>query len=211
MAKTNGYLEDMHERWISPKTRELYIHGVDSSVGGEYDGEEPGVEYMMANKVIKNLHYLLHQSKTEPVTIHMHTCGGMWEEGMAIYDTIKAMPYHVTIISYTHARSMSSIILQAADERVLLPNSYFLIHYGSEHVVGATQEVYSNIAYSKYCCEVMLDIYVEVCYDSPKFKGKTEKQVRSHLKNRMLKEIDVFIKPKDAIEYGFADKILEKF
>ena len=207
----NGYLEDMHDRWISPKTREIWIHGVDSNVDCEYDGEETGVEYMMANKVIKNLHYLLHQSRRSPVTIHMKSCGGVFEEGMAIYDTIKAMPYKVKIISYTHARSMSSIILQAADERIILPSSYFMFHYGTLFVSGVAQQVHSAVDFSKKCDDKMMQIYVDSCKNSVKFKDKTDKQIHSVLKKQMNEKVDVFLTAEETIEWGFADSILDRF
>ena len=42
---------------------------------------------------------------------------------MAIFDAIKICRSHVTILVYGQAESMSSIILQAADKRIMMPNS----------------------------------------------------------------------------------------
>ena len=205
-------IKNLHEYWIDPKSREIWIHGVDLS-GAEYVGEEPGVEYMMATRVIKNLHILLRQSKTKPVTIRMHTCGGVWEEGMAIYDAIKAMPFKTTIISHTHARSMSSLILQAADERLLLPNSCFMFHYGTLYLEGDAKSVYSNVDYTRKADEIMLDIYVENIQksNSKKFKKWSEKKIRNYLKRMMDRKGDVYLTAQEAVEWGFADGIVEKF
>ena len=46
----------------------------------------------------------------------MHSVGGNWNDGMAIFDAIELCQSYVTIIVYGQAESMSSIILQAADK-----------------------------------------------------------------------------------------------
>ena len=85
-CKVDERIEIVHDYWIDPDSREIWIHGVDvSSSDGEWD--EPGVEFIMANRVIKNLHYLRKQSSRAGVTIHLHTCGGIVSDGFAIYDT----------------------------------------------------------------------------------------------------------------------------
>lgn len=201
----------VHEKWINPKTREMWIHGVDVS-SSDYEGEEPGVEYMMATRVIKNLHLFKLQSKTRRVIIHLHTCGGIWEEGMAIYDTIKSMPYPVTMISYTHARSMSSIIIQAADYRILMPNSYFMIHWGESGFYGYSPAAISNAQWIEKIDKKMLDIYTDIAHEcGDKFKRKSKKFVRESIEGLMNKKGDVFFTPEEAIEWGFADEIFEKW
>jgi len=196
-----------HDKWINPDTREMWIHGVDRS---DPDIGEPGVEYMMATRVIKNLHYFLGQDEKEAVTIMLHSCGGDWEEGMAIYDTITAMPYPVTMLSYTSARSMSSIIFQAADRRIMMPHSYFLMHYGYYCVDGTNKAVYSAVDYDKICMEQMLKIYVDSARKSPKFKGKRRSYIKKAIVDILDKKEDVYLTPKEAIEWGFADEVLSK-
>ena len=61
----------------------------------------------------------------------MHSVGGEWSDGMAIYDAISMSRSYITIIAYGQAESMSSIIFQAADRRLITPNTYFMSHYGS--------------------------------------------------------------------------------
>ena len=212
--KVDERIEVVHDYWIDPDSREIWIHGVDvSSSDGEW--EEPGVEFIMANKIIKNLHYLRKQSSRAGVTIHMHTCGGMVGDGFAIYDTIKLMPYPVTIISYTHARSMSSIILQAAagpyDTRLLMPSSHFMFHFGTIHTGGHTQGVYSEVEFAKNYDELMLDVYVDSIKGSEKFKGMTEEKIRKTLVDIMNQKCDVFLTAKEAVEWGFADGIVESW
>lgn len=203
-------IKQLHDYWINPITREIWIHGREFEPDGSGYTTEPGVEYGMATRVIKNLHILKHLDKKKPVTIHLHTCGGDWREGLAIYDTIKLMPYKTKIISYTHARSMSSIILQAGDERLMLPNSIFMFHDGTQAIDGEVRTVESEIEFYKYERELMLDIYVEACSGSKKFELVTDAQIRKHFKDLMNKKGDVFLKAEEAVVWGFADGIIKK-
>ena len=208
-VSTAYYVEQLHSYWIDVAKRQMWIHGIDMNTDS-YAGLEPGVEYMMATKVIKNLYILRRQSATEPVTIHLHTCGGIYEEGMAIYDAIRAMPYQVTIISYTHARSMSSIIFQAGDRRLMMPHSYFMFHWGTMELSGEYQTVQSNAKFAKEVQEqTMLDIYVDKAKHGIKFQGWSDERIRKHLQKEMDKKNDVFLTAPQAIEWGFADGILE--
>jgi len=124
-------IESIHNQNIDLKQREIYLHGHH----GPFE-DDPGVEYRMATTFIKNLRYLDYL-KNEPILIHMHSLGGNWGDGMAIYDAITLSRSYVTILAYGQAESMSSIVLQAADQRVMMPNAYFMCHYGSSGNSGS--------------------------------------------------------------------------
>ena len=111
----------------------------------------------------------------EPVTIHMHSVGGEWSDGMAIYDAICMSKSYVTIIAYGQVESMSSIIFQAADRRLITPNTYFMAHYGSTDAGGEYLSVQNWVKYEKHICDVMMDIYTQSCIGGKFFKDKYEK------------------------------------
>ncbi len=203
-------METLQDYWVDLANREMWIRGIEESSAIENDGAEPGVEYMMATRTIMNLNALRLKGNDE-VLVHMHTCGGMWEEGMAIYDAISAMPYNVTILSYTHARSMSSLILQAADERLLMPSSYMMLHYGKYAVDAEFTTAMSNVDRAKYDTKRMLDIYVERMVSGRKFKDWTVEAIRKFLVEQLDKRADVFLTPREAINWGLADGIFEKW
>ena len=209
----NVLLNALHDYWIDRESRQMWIHGTQVCPTSVDDlGGEPGVEYTMATKIIKNLHILRMDAPKEPVLIHMQTCGGSWEEGMAIYDTIKSMPYHVTIVSYTHARSMSSIILQSADRRILMPNSYFLIHRGAMSVSSdESLKAEMVMAWYKKKGVDMINIYVDSMMNSAKFGKKSREELFDVVKNKMDSESDVYFTAEEAVEWGFADEIFESW
>jgi len=198
-------LEILHDYSIDPQGREIFISGEPESSEA---GSEPGVEYLMADRLIKNLRFLT-STGLDPILIHLKTCGGYWTEGMAMFDAICLCPCPVTILSYTHARSMSSIILQAADNRVLMPNSYVLFHMGTESLMGTAQEVFSQIDWAKHTMKVMLTLYAGRMQEKGFLKGKSLKVIREHLQERMDRKTDVFLTPFQAVSYGLADSIFD--
>ena len=142
----------------------------------------------------------------------MQSVGGEWADGMAIYDAITNCQSYVSIVVYGQAESMSSIILQAADSRIMMPNSYFMSHYGSTDAGGEYLSVQNWVAYEKHICNVMLDIYSGQCINGKFFKDKyadkiTTTKVKNFL-NTKLKQGDWYINAEDTVNYGFADGVL---
>ena len=201
----NDIVDSIHGQSVDLKQREIYLHGHH----GPFDAD-PGVEYRMATTFIKNIRYL-DSLKNEPILIHMHSLGGNWGDGMAIYDAIKISRSHTTIITYGQAESMSSIILQAADVRIMMPNSYFMCHYGSSSNAGNFLDTQNWAQFELKMLDTMLDIYVEKCMKGKFFKEKfedlSESKVRSYIK-RKLKDGDWYIDSNEAVYYGFADGVL---
>lgn len=205
----NSYtVETLQEYWVDLASRQLWIRGIDANPS-DFDLGEPGVEFMMASKTIMNLNLLKMDSDLKPVVAHLHTCGGNWTEGIALYDAIRFMPYEVYMVSYTHARSMSSIMLQAANIRILMPNSYFLFHEGSWAFEGTHKAAVSNMEWDLQCSKKMIEIYVDNSISSKKFKGKSRSYVEKYFQDIMDKKEDVFLTPKEAVEWNLADGIFD--
>lgn len=193
---------------VDLKSNHIYLMGREDFItGNESAINEPGVEYAMANRFIKNMNLCMRVNPKKAIVIHMKTCGGDYVEGMAIYDMIKSCPVPVTILSYTHARSMSSLILQAANKRVLMPHSYFMFHEGTLAYEGTYKTVMSNAEFDRKGRKAMLAVYTEVMHRDGKFKGKPIKTIEKWLDRRMEKKEDVFIEAKEAVLLGFADEV----
>jgi len=170
----------------------------------------PGVEYGMATQFIKNLNLLCNQSALN-VLIRMQTVGGDWNDGMAIYDAIRLAEAPTTILSYAHARSMSSIILQAADRRVFMPHTEFMVHYGTQCDENSYLNFISGADFSKLSAQRMLKVYSRRCimgeYFQKRYKSLTEDKVSQYI-DRMIKEKgDWWMTAEEAVYYGFCDGI----
>ena len=193
-------LSQVHSFNVNLYTRELYLH---SHFGaGE---EEPGVEYRMATSFVKNLH-ILEQQSNKPILIHMHTIGGEWGDGMAVFDAIKACRVPITILAYAQASSMSGIILQAAQRRVLMPNCDFLVHFGTIGIDGDSIAAKSVIDYNHGLHDVMLNIFAERAKD--RFTGLSIEDIKDKFSKRISQSIDWFLSATDAVDHGLADGIL---
>jgi ATP-dependent protease ClpP protease subunit len=206
--KQNYRGSDVHEYGLDRDEFLIYLQGVEEWTAGEEEGE-PGVEYRMANRFIKNLDMLSGINPEKPITVSMKTCGGDWAEGMAMYDAIIAAPNPVTIINYSHARSMSSIIFQAANKRIMMPHSTFMFHEGTLASAGSWKSVMSDIEFVKHADDQMHNVYINAMKRTPHGKMKTwsRKRIKEWLKDQMDRKEDVYLLAGDAIKYGFADEI----
>jgi len=209
---SNDVIHDIHISGIDVVNNEIYLIGEEtyvSGIGVEETGE-PGVEFLMANRFIKNLNILSNNSD-EPITIHMKTCGGEWTEGMAIYDAIKACNNTVTIINYTHARSMSSLIYLAADKRIMMPHSTYMIHEGSIHTGGTIKQFRTEYEQNEKASEQMIAVYVSHLRKQSFWKGKTIKHITKWLVKNMSEKEEFYLTAEEAVKYGFADEIREGY
>ena len=177
-VKTEDLVDHVHEKDVDLQSNHIYLFGREEYIDHS-SGVEPGVEYAMANRFIRNLNLCMRVNPDTPIVIHMKTCGGDWTEGIAIYDTIKSCPFPVTILNYTHARSMSSLIFQAANKRVMMPHSYFLFHEGTLGYEGTYKTVMSMADWDKKTGVQMIDIYEHVLKRDGKFKNR---RVEAHIK-----------------------------
>jgi len=181
----------VHDYNINPVSRELYVGGWPAN----YDDEEVGVNHQMACEFIRNMSFLENQSD-EPILIHMCTIGGEISYGLAIYDAIHECKCHVTVRAYAHARSMSSIIIQAADHRQMMPNCYFMIHEGTMTVIDTVKGVKSYMELSEKDEERMLEIYTEKC-------SLSKQDIQTHMDRKQ----EWYLSAAEAVELGFADEV----
>jgi len=203
-------LKDFHDYGANIATREIFLH---NHYHAE-DNQNPGVEYRMSNTFIKNLRALDMRSNAN-ITIHCHSIGGEWPDGMAIYDAIQMCRSYVTIIIYGQAESMSSIFMQAADYRYMTPNAHFMSHYGSIDINTDYLSALSESDYHRKTADTMFNIYAGRCVEGKFFyekfgKKPNVKQVRQYLITK-LKSGDWYLNAEEAVYYGFADSILRNW
>ena len=224
------------DRWfehnLDVDNRTLYMGSMDTSP----EGDESGVDTFMAEYFIKGMHVLQSKNQNE-ITILMNNPGGDPWHGMAIYDAIKMSPCPCTVKVYGYAMSMGSIILQAADHRVMMPNSKFMIHYGYSTHDNHALIVRKWVEEEKRLDRQMEDIYLDMMLEKeeteghgylasalnkiiPKQNVKTptytfskvletkREQLRGALQE-MLK-FDTILNAEETVALGFADEIFKQ-
>jgi ATP-dependent protease ClpP protease subunit len=202
--ESNG-LHDIHDYGIDVENREVYLH----SYFSDDDNNEPGVDYRSAITFEKNLRYL-NLLSLDPILVHMHLPGGDWQDCLGIYDNIKNSKSPVCIVAYAKVESSSTILFQAADLRILSPNTNFLIHYGSISVDNEHKAALSMIHWSEKESDKMIEIFTERCMSSKICKEKNWKKMmaKKHIVTQLATKRDWILTSEEAVDYGFADGIL---
>lgn len=202
----NDYIKDIHDYNIDINSRSIFLNNYPSIV----DDNNAGVDHKMVSNFIKNLR-ILDSTNNSPILIHMHSIGGYLYDGFAIYDAIVACKSYVTIIVYGQAESTSSIILQAADLRIMMPSAYFMLHFGSTSYSANYLDVLKYTEFEKKFTNKMIEIYSNCIEKSKFFKetfaSQTSKRARSYLLKKMHQG-DWYLDAEETVYYGFADGVL---
>jgi ATP-dependent protease ClpP protease subunit len=197
-------LTNIHHYGLDVENREIYLHShvMDSE-------EESGVDYRCAVNFEKNLRHL-NLASSDPILVHMHMPGGDWSDCLGIYDAIMHSSSPICLLAYAKAESASGVIFQAADLRIMMPNSYLLIHYGSLSLDGEHKAAMSNIKWNEKEAIKMIDIFAEKSSVSEMAKEKQWKKsmVKKHITSQLSNKSDWILTPEEAVYYGFADGIL---
>ena len=196
-------LYNIHNLCIDSKSRELFLH---SSFDSE---EESGVEFRSAIIFEKNIRYL-NQISHDPILVHMHLPGGDWQDCMGIVDTISTSASKIFILAYGKVESASSILFQAADLRVLMPNTHMLIHYGSLSIEDEHRAAKSSFEWSEKESLKMINMFTGRCIDSPIAKERNWKKhiIKKHIMSQLDNKSDWILDAEESVYYGFADGVL---
>lgn len=190
-------IDKFHDYGIYIPTRTIYMGS--EHVSEVDDFAESGCDAFMAELAVKNLH-ILDAMAEEPITILMNNIGGDEYHCFAIYDAIKACRSHVAIKVVGHAMSAGSIILQAADERIMLPTSRQMIHYGTWGTYDHSKTTQKHAAEGLKIDKWMEQMYLQ------RIKEKNPDYRLATLQRRL--DHDTFLTAKESVELGLADKVL---
>jgi ATP-dependent protease ClpP protease subunit len=208
MRKTKDIIEQdiftIHQYNLDILNREIYLHSYVT------ENDEPGVDYRCAVTFEKNLRYL-NLISNEPILVHMHLPGGEWQDCLGMYDAIKFSKSKIIILAYAKAESSSSVLLQSACLRILMPNTNVLIHYGFLSLDGEhSKAAVSSVQWNEQECDKMIDIFADRCMESRIAKEKNWKKMmaKKHIVSQLASKCDWILTAPEAVEYGFADGVL---
>lgn len=202
MIKNEDWISDIHSSNIDVVNRVIYLHEKEDT------SDAPGVDFRMVQNFVKNMNILQSQS-SDPITVYIQTIGGCWFAGMGIYDAIALSKCYVTIVAYSQLCSMGTVIMQAADRRVIMPNCVFMCHYGSSDNSGDYLSSQNLARLEKDITNQMVDIYAERCHKSGAFfkeRGDSLGKVKAYIKRKM-KDGDWYLNSDQCLDFGFVDTI----
>lgn len=132
----------------------------------------------------------------DEIHLSLHSPGGDVLDGWAIYNALKGSKAKITARVEGLAASMASVILQAADVREVHENSYVMIHNPWGFAVGDAEEMRDTAALLDKLGNGLVIAYVSRT-------GKDEGEIRE------MMDAETWMDGKEAVERGFADKLLD--
>ena len=169
------------------------------------------VEDNMANLIVAQLLFLESQSTEKEINLYINSPGGSVTSGLAIYDTMQYIKCDVRTIVMGQAASMGSFLAQAGapGKRIVLPESRTMIHRVSSGTRGTSGSVHVQ--------ELEMEDAIRSFEESKRInKRLTELYVRHNSAGKQYDELfetmkfDTFLSAQEAVDNGFADKVVEK-
>ena len=162
---------------------------------------EGEVHDQMANLIVAQLLYLESENPDKDISLYINSPGGSVTAGMAIYDAMQFIQPDVSTIVMGQACSMGSLLAQAGapGKRLMLPNARHMIHQPSGGARGQATDMEIQVKEILEMKKNLTNIYV---------KHNSKERTFQQLKDDM--ERDFFMSARDAVDYGLADRVLDK-
>ena len=172
---------------------------------------DQGVTEHTASLIVAQMLFLEAEDPEADILFYINSPGGLVTAGLAIYDTMQFIKPDVSTIVLGQACAMGSFLAQAgaAGKRLVLPESRTMIHRVSSGTPGTSGSVHvqelefedakRTFEESKRINERLTELYVK-----HNTAGKTYEEMFAAMK------FDTFLSAQQAVEYGLADKVVDK-
>lgn len=137
------------------------------------------------------------------MNIEIHSQGGNVLAGLSLFDQLTRYSkrggggHHLTITVHGLAASMATVLVQAADHRIIGPESFFMVHELSGNTAGKIGELQDTMNFYQKMNTRIGEIYVE------RSNGKCSAERFNTLWTRQ----DVWLNAQEAFDLGFVDEI----
>ncbi len=164
-----------------------------------------------ASLIVAQMLFLESENPDADILFYINSPGGSVTAGLAIYDTMQFIKSDVSTIVLGQACSMGSFLAQAGapGKRIVLPESRTMIHRVSSGTPGTRGSVHVQ--------ELQFEDAIRSIEESRKInKRLTELYVKHNTAGKTYDEMfdvmkfDTFLTAQEAVDYGLADKIVER-
>jgi ATP-dependent Clp protease protease subunit len=154
-----------------------------------------------ASLLVAQMLFLESDNPDKDISLYINSPGGSVTAGMAIYDTMQFIKCDVQTIVMGQACSMGSLLSTAGatGKRWILPNARHMIHQPSGGASGQATDIQIQAREIQKMKRNLTNIYVK-----HNTAGKTYEQLSADM------ERDFFMSAQEAVDYGLADKIINK-
>ena len=152
-----------------------------------------------ANIVVAQLLHLAYEDPDKDISLYINSPGGSVYDGMAIYDTMQFIKPDVATYGIGLQASMGAFLLSSGTKgkRHVLPNSRVMIHQPSAGTLGKVTDMEITLRETIRIKQLLNEILAK---NTGQKLAKIEKDV----------DRDFWMDAKEAVEYGLADKVIEK-
>lgn len=152
-----------------------------------------------ASLIVAQLLYLEGQDPDKDISLYINSPGGSVTSGFAIYDTMQYIKCDVSTICMGLAASMGAFLLSSGTngKRYALPNSEIMIHQPSGGAQGQASDI-----------KIVADHILKTRENLNRILAENTGQPLEKI--AIDTERDNFMSPKEALEYGLIDKVLDK-
>lgn len=187
--------EETKDNGADPLMRKMMEHFLQSRTILLFEQIEPKV----TRRVIGQLLFLNDQDRKKEIKLFINSPGGVADDGLAIYDTIKLIDAPVKTIVSGLAASAAAIILVGAkkENRLALPHSRIMIHQPLGGARGTTKDIEISATQIVRLREELNRI----------LSAETGQPI-----DRVAKDTnrDYWFTPEEAKEYGMISRIIDK-
>ena len=167
------------------------------------------VDDNFANTIIAVLLYLESENAADPCSMYFNTPGGVTKSGLAIYDTMRIMPYPIQTVNIGMCAQMGAFLVGGGSpgKRFALPNSRFVMmnpridpRYDDE---GRLMTRPMQATEMKLEVEEVLRDKKRMLEGFSKFTGRSVDQLRADFGR------DFYLSADEALKYGLIDQVLQ--
>lgn len=159
------------------------------------------VDDKSAKDIVSKLLLLDADKPNTEIKFYINSPGGVVTSGMVMYDTMQMISSPVSTICMGLAASMGSILLSGGvkGKRFIFPHGEVMIHQPSlgGYIQGVTTDLEIQAEQTKRVKDIGATILAKNC-------GKTKEQIMKDF------DRDYWMNAAKAIEYGIADKMVDK-
>jgi ATP-dependent Clp protease protease subunit len=151
-----------------------------------------------ASIVVQQLLYLQSIRRDQDVNLYINSPGGLVDQTLAIYDTMRFVGSNVATYCIGQAASGAAVILMAGTKgkRFILPNAKVMLHQPYGGITGQAEDIRIQ-AEEVLRDKVRLNTIIAEC------TGRPVEQVASDT------ERDRYMSADEALEYGVVDELLK--
>ena len=154
-----------------------------------------------ANLIVAQMLFLSNEDSKSDIHFYINSPGGSITAGMAIYDTMQFIRCDVATYCVGQAASMASVLLAGGAEgkRFLLANNRVLLH--QPHIMGVVEGTATDLDIQ---AQEILRLRSRLYEILAKHCGQSPDKIETDC------DRDLWLGAEEAIEYGIADRILQK-